>query len=173
MKKLGRIPDGRGWRVDGRVANTRDPKTSVGSDYVHAPVDHHTRLAYDEIHPDEKGASVARFLTRAAEHFASHGITRIERVISDNAFAYRHSAAFKTAVTDLGALQKFIKPHLLWRNGKVERFDRTLATEWAYPQPYTSNADRAAALAPWIEHYDTERIHTRDGMTPASHVSPT
>ncbi|WP_197332391.1 integrase core domain-containing protein, partial [Ralstonia solanacearum] len=111
----------------------------IGFDYVHAAVDDHTRLAYAEIHPDEKGATAAGFLTRAAAYFAGRGITRIERVITDNAFAYRHSTAFKNAVQDLGARQKFIRPHCPWQNGKVERFNRTLATEWAYRQPFTSN----------------------------------
>ena len=173
VKKLGRIPDGGGWRVHGRAANTRKRTTPVGFDYVHAAVDDHTRLAYAEIHPDEKGATAAGFLTRAAAHFATHGITRIERVISDNAFAYRRSTAFKTAVTDLGAQQRFIKPHCPWTNGKVERFNRTLATEWAYRQPFTSNTQRTAALAPWLQHYNTERIHTSHGTTPAARVTPT
>ena len=173
VKKLGRIPDGGGWRVHGREANTRDRKNPVGFDYVHAAVDDHSRLAYAEIHPDEKGATAAGFLTRAAAYFTSHGVTRIERVISDNAFAYRHSTAFKDAVAALGAKQKFIKPHCPWQNGKVERFNRTLATEWAYRQPFTSNQARADALAPWIEHYNTDRIHSSHGLTPAARVSPT
>jgi transposase InsO family protein len=109
------------------------------------PVDDHTRLAYAEIHPDEKGTTAAEFLIRAAAYFASHGITRIERVISDNAFAYRHSAAFQAAIGNLGARQKFIKPHCPWQNGKVERFNRTLAAEWAYREPFVSNQARADA----------------------------
>ncbi|MGY3263083.1 IS481 family transposase [Frigoribacterium sp. 2355] len=173
VKTLGRIPDGGGWRVHGRAANTRDRKTPVGFDYVHAPVVDHTRLAYAEIHADVKGATTAGFLTRAAARFAAHGITRIERVITDNAFAYRRSAAFKTAVADLGARQKFIRPHSPWQNGKVERLNRALATEWACRQPFTSNAARAGALAPWIEHYNTERIHTGHGTSPAARVTPT
>ncbi|MBF4609597.1 IS481 family transposase [Curtobacterium sp. VKM Ac-1393] len=173
VKKLGRIPDGGGWRVHGRGVNARDRRNPIGFDYVHAAVDDHSRLAYAEIHPDEKGATVAGFLTRAAAYFADHGVTRIERVISDNAFAYRHSAAFKDAVSALGARQKFIKPHCPWQNGKVERFNRTLATEWAYRQPFTSNQARADALAPWIEHYNNDRIHSSHGLTPAARVSPT
>jgi len=171
VKKLGRIPDGGGWRVHGRKEEVRG--RGIGFDYVHAAVDDHTRLAYAEIHPDEKGATAAGFLTRAATYFASHGITRIERVITDNAFAYRRSAAFPAAVAALGARQKFIKPHCPWQNGKVERFNRTLATEWAYRQPFTSNQHRHDALAPWIEHYNTGRIHSSHGLTPAARVSPT
>ncbi|AWG02360.1 transposase [Clavibacter michiganensis subsp. insidiosus] len=171
VKKLGRIPDGGGWRAHGRSEQVRG--RGIGCDYVHAVVDDHTRLAYAEIHPDEKGVTAAGFLTRAAAYFAEHGITRIERVLTDNAFAYRHSAAFQNAVTQLGARQKFIRPHCPWQNGKVERFNRTLATEWAYRQPFTSNQARTDALDPWIQHYNTERIHSSHGLTPAARVSPT
>ncbi|AWF98469.1 integrase [Clavibacter michiganensis subsp. insidiosus] len=171
VKKLGRIPDGGGWRAHGRSEQVRG--RGIGFDYVHAVVDDHTRLAYAEIHPDEKGVTAAGFLTRAAAYFAEHGITRIERVLTDNAFAYRHSAAFQNAVTQLGARQKFIRPHCPWQNGKVERFNRTLATEWAYRQPFTSNQARTDALDPWIQHYNTERIHSSHGLTPAARESPT
>jgi transposase InsO family protein len=176
VKKLGRIPDGGGWRITGgtiRNHQARIDKTPIGFDYVHSAVDDHSRMAYSEIHPDEKGATCAGFLTRAAAFFATVGITRIERVITDNAFAYRHSTAFKTAVAALGAQQRFIKPHCPWTNGKVERFNRTLQTEWAYRQPFTSNADRAAALAPWLEYYNHRRIHTGTGTTPAARASRT
>jgi transposase InsO family protein len=171
VKKLGRIPDGGGWRAHGRSEEVRG--RGIGYDYVHAAVDDHSRLAYAEIHPDERGVTAAAFLTRAAAYFSRHGITRIERVLSDNALAYRNSAAFKTAVAALGARQKFIKPHCPWQNCKVERFNRTLATEWAYRQPFISNQARADALAPWLEVYNTERIHSSHGLTPAARVSPT
>lgn len=171
VKKLGRIPNGGGWRVHGRKEEFRG--RGIGFDYVHAAVDDHTRLAYAEVHPDEKGTTAAGFLTRAAAYFAEHGIVRIERVISDNALAHRRSQPFKDAVARLGAHQKFIKPHCPWQNGKVERFNRTLAAEWAYRQPFTNNQARADALAPWIEHYNTGRIHSSHGLTPAARVSPT
>jgi transposase len=121
VKKLGRIPDGGGWRVHGKqVANIgRHRLPALGFDYVHAVVDDHTRLAYAEIHPDEKGITAAGVLLRAAAFFAAHGFA-IAEVISDNAFAYRHSNDFKAAVAALGARQRFIKPHCPWQNGKVE-----------------------------------------------------
>ena len=171
VKKLGRIPDGGGWRAHGRSEQVRG--RGIGFDYVHAVIDDHTRLAYIEIHPDEKGATAAGVLTRAAAFFAENGIPKIERILSDNAFAYRNSAAFKEAVAQLGAEQRFIKPHCPWTNGKVERLNRTLATEWAYSQVFTSNNDRTAALAPWLNYYNTERIHGGIGATPISRVSPT
>ena len=54
----------------------------------------------------------------------------------------------------LGAEQRFIKPHCPWTNGKVERFNRTLQTEWAYRQPFTSNTAphrRPCTLAPALQ----------------------
>jgi transposase InsO family protein len=174
VKKLGRIPDGGGWRALGREATpAHKRKTRIGFDYIHAVIDDHSRLAYAEIQPDEKGVTAAGVLERAAVFFAENGIPKIERVLSDNAFAYRNSTAFKDAVTRLGAEQRFIKPHCPWTNGKVERLNRTLATEWAYKRKYTSNEHRADALAPWLKFYNTERIHTGIGATPISRVSPT
>lgn len=171
VKKLGRIPDGGGWRAHGRSEQVRG--RGIGYDYVHVAIDDHTRLGYAEVLPDEKGTTAAGFLTRAAAYFTAHGIDRIERVITDNAFAYRNSAAFKQAVADLGASQRFIKPHCPWTNGKAERFNRTLQTEWAYRQIFSSSTHREEALAPWLEHYNTERIHTGIGTTPITRVSPT
>lgn len=175
VKKLGRIPDGGGWRGDPEQSrrNHTTPSAHVGFDYVHAVIDDHSRLAYAEIHNDEKGNTAAGVLLRAAAFFAASGIPRIERVLSDNAFAYRKSTAFKQAVANLGAEQRFIKPHCPWTNGKVERLNRTLQTEWAYRQIFTNNTERAAALAPWLNYYNTERIHTGIGATPLSRVSPT
>lgn len=171
VKKLGRIPEGGGWRAHGRSEQVK--RRGIGYDYVHVAIDDHTRIGYAEVLPDEKGATAAAFLTRAATYFAGHGIGRIERIITDNAFAYRNSHAFRQAVADLGAVQRFIKPHCPWTNGKAERFNRTLQTEWAYRQVFTSSNHRQAALAPWLEHYNTERIHTAIGTTPVTRVSPT
>ena len=174
VKKLARIPDGGGWRAHGRAAReaTYDRNTKIGYDYVHSLVDDHSRLAYSEVLPDEKGATCAAFLARAASHFADHGIDRIERVMTDNAWAYKYS--LREVCAALGARQKFIKPHCPWQNGKVERLNRTLATEWAYRQVFTSNAERSAALAPWIEHYNTRRRHSAlGGHSPISRLAPT
>ena len=174
VKKLGRIPDGGGWRALGRAARetTKDRTIKLGYDYVHSLVDDHSRLAYSEILADEKGATCAAFLDRAATYFADHGIGRIERVMADNAWAYRWS--LREVISALGAQQKFIKPHCPWQNVKVERLNRTLATEWAYRQVFTSNDERAAALAPWIEHYNTRRRHSAlGGLPPISRLAPT
>ena len=175
VKKLGRIPDGGGWRTHGRSAGdtAAHKKARIGFDYIHSLVDDHSRLAYSEIHPDEKGATCAAFLARAAAYFRDHGITRIERVMTDNHFSYRLSNDVHDVLTALGAKHVLIRPHCPWQNGKVERLNRTLQTEWAYRQVFTSNDQRTAALAPWIEHYNTQRYHSAIGGTPLSRVSPT
>ncbi|WP_433275352.1 IS481 family transposase [Pseudonocardia xinjiangensis] len=172
VKKIGRIPEGGGWRAHGRAARDRDRTRTIGFDFVHSLVDDHSRLAYSEVLPDEKGPTCAGFLHRAAGYFAHHGIGRIERVMTDNAWAYKYS--LREVIAALGARQVFIKPHCPWQNGKVERLNRTLQTEWAYRQVFTSNHDRTAALAPWIEHYNTRRRHSAlAGLPPISRLSPT
>ena len=131
MKNLGPVPDCGGWRADPEQSsrNHRSGRKGIGFDYVHAVIDDYSRLAYIEIHADEKGVTAAGVLIRVAEFCAKNGIPKIERILSDNAFAYRNSAAFKEAVASLGAEQRFIKPLRPWTNGKVERLNRTLATE--------------------------------------------
>ena len=138
----------------------------VGYDYVHCAVDDHTRLAYAEIHPDEKALTCAEFLRRAAAFFAAHGIARIERVMTDNAFAYRHSAAWREALADLGAQPRHIRPYRPQTNGKAERFNRTLLEEWAYARPFSSSSDRTAALPGWLHTYNHHRTHTALGGHP-------
>ena len=172
VKKVGRIPDGGGWRAHGRSEKVRG--RGVGYDFVHSLVDDYSRLAYSEILPDEKGSTCAGFLTRAAAYFADRGIDHIERVITDNHLSYRRSTDLAAAVADLGAKHKFIRPHCPWQNGKVERFNRTLQVEWAYRQVFLTNDARSAALAPWLEHYNTQRRHTAlAGLPPISRLSPT
>ena len=164
VKKLGRIPDGGGWRALGRGNDNKQRNRPIGYDYVHSVVDDHSRLAYSEILPDEKGATCAAFLERAITFFAGNGIDKIERLITDNAWAYRYS--LREVCAAHGIRQKFIKPHCPWQNGKVERFNRTLAREWAYRQPFTTNTERADALAPWLHTYNTERRHSALGGKP-------
>ena len=174
VKKIGKIPAGGGWRAHGRQMGrtSAQKKARIGYDYVHSVVDDHSRLAYSEILADEKGPTCSAFLLRAAGYFADHGIPTIERVMTDNALAYRYSLS--GAITELGARQIFIKPHCPWQNGKVERLNRTLQIEWAYRQVFQTNAERATALAPWLEYYNTRRRHTAlGGLPPISRLSPT
>jgi transposase InsO family protein len=173
VKKLGRIPDGGGWRAHGRASGSirRDRSTRVGFDYVHSVVDDHSRLAYSEVLSDEQGVTCAAFLERAIADFARHGIGRIERLITDNAWAYRYS--LRQVCEAHGISQRFIRPHCPWQNGKVERFNRTLQTEWAYRRAYVTNDARTEALDPWLEYYNTRRHHSAiGGRPPVSRLLP-
>lgn len=170
VKKLGRIPDGGGWRLHGR-GERPNRKRGLGYDYIHTVIDDHSRVAYAEIHAEEKGTTAAGVLERAIAFYASLGVT-VERVISDNALAYRHSAAFRQVIDAHAITRKSIKPHCPWTNGKVERLNRTLAAEWAYARPWTSNDDRAAALQDWLDHYNLDRRHLGiGGKTPIDRVN--
>ena len=175
VKKIGRIPPGGGWKAWGRQSGESAKKQRrVGYDYVHSAVDDHSRLAYSEILADEQGGTCASFLTRAATNFAQHGIGRIEQVMTDNHWSYTKSSTFAEVITSLNAEHLRIRPHCPWQNGKVERFNRTLQIEWAYRQVFTSNHQRSAALAPWLEYYNNRRRHTAlGGLPPISRLSPT
>jgi transposase InsO family protein len=175
VKKLGRLREGGGWRVHGRDSLTHrrgryGPR--VGFDYVHAAIDDHTRLAYAEIHPDETAATCAGFLRRAATAFSELGIARIERVMTDNALAYRRSRAWRQALAEIGAQARFTRRYRPQTNGKAERFNRTLLEEWAYQRPFASNTDRAQALPTWLHTYNHHRSHTAlGGRPPISRVN--
>lgn len=171
VKKIGRIPDGGGWRAWGRNQVTRSER--VGYDYVHSVVDDHSRLAYTEILTDETGDTCAGFMLRAAGRFAEHGI-EISEVMTDNAWCYTKSETFTAVLEMIGARHITIRPHCPWQNGKVERFNRTLQTEWAYRQVFTSNEQRSEALPGWLDHYNYTRRHSAlEGHPPISRVSPT
>ena len=104
VKKLGKIPDGGGWRADPAQsrANHRKSSQKVGFDYVHVAVDDHTRLAYAEVLPDEKGPTCAAFLANAAAFMAANGAP-VQEVMTDNALAYVRSADFAQVIAELGA----------------------------------------------------------------------
>lgn len=175
VKKLGRIPPGGGWKAHGRKmgSTAAKKKAKIGFDYIHSIVDDHTRLAYSEIHDDEKGETCAGFFERAIEFYKGHGIT-IERVMTNNHWSYKHTTRLAELIDGIGASHKFIRPHCPWQNGKVERFNRTLQTEWAYRQIYETNAARSAVLPDFLHRYNHQRQHHGlKGQTPISRLSPT
>ncbi len=102
VKKLGKVPDGGGWRYVGRqqgernrsatVARTGAPRNKhrdplIGTCYLHTVIDDHSRVAYVEAHDDETAATAAAVLQRAIAWFAERGVT-VQRVLSDNGGAY-------------------------------------------------------------------------------------
>ena len=167
VKKLGRIPDGGGWRIHGRRARP-NRKRGQGYSFLHTALDDHSRLAYSELLIDERKETAAAFWLRANTYFASCGIT-VRAVLTDNGNCYR-SFAFRDALA--GITHKRTRPYRPQTNGTVERFHRTLADEWAYARAYDSDAARAAAYPAWLHRYTPHRGHTAlGGRPPASRVT--
>jgi transposase InsO family protein len=174
VKKLGRIPDGGGWRAVGRAAGRRNSRASApsarGYGYIHSAVDDHSRLAYSEILTDEKAPTAVAFWQRAQAFFAAHGIT-VRRVLTDNGSCYR-SRAWRHALAQAGIVHKRTRPYRPRTNGKVERYQRTMLLEWAYARPYHNETARRRAFPRWQHIYNHHRPHTAlGGRPPISRVT--
>ena len=179
---------GPGHRVTGDRSQSlrgRSVKTRVGYDYAHAIVDDHSRLAYVELHDDQKAATVTRFVElhdderaatvtgfveRALVFFAEHGIVA-KRLMTDNAFAYVKNRSLRELLTDRGIRHLTTEPYRPRTNGKVERFHQTMTREWAHGLSYRSHHQRNQALPHWLDHYNTRRPHSSlGGQPPISRV---
>jgi transposase InsO family protein len=132
--------------------------------FVHVVLDDHSRLAYAEIHDDELGVTATAVLRRAVAWFADRGITT-RRVLTDNGGCYR-SRDWAAACTELGIAPKRTRPYRPQTNGKVERFNRTMTSEWAFAKLFTSETDRREAFPAWLHTYNHHRPHTGIGGHP-------
>jgi transposase InsO family protein len=178
VKKLGKIPDGGGHRVMDRAtayANKKRTTTEryrhgrpkIGYHYLHTALDDHSRLVYSELLPDELGQTAAAFWQRARAWLAGYGITTT-RVLTDNGSCYR-SQAFADALGPVTHTRT--RPYRPQTNGKIERFHRTLADEWAYTHPYRTDTQRCDAYPDWLHTYNHHRGHTAlGGLPPAARV---
>lgn len=172
VKKVGRIPDGGGHRVHGRgsdqhraAGRAKNAGAQRGYVYLHSMVDGYSRLAYTEHLEDEKANTTIGFYFRARAFFTAHGITRIVRVITDNGSNYR-AKDFTRVIAATASRHQFIRPYTPRHNGKVERYNRTLAAELLYARIWLSEADRAKAIERWNIHYNYHRDHTAIGDRP-------
>jgi len=179
VKKLGKIPDGGGWRMLGRVIgrhNKQAHATGVtnaygnpirGYHFLHTAIDGHSRLAYSELLTDERKETAAAFWTRANSWFTECGI-QVRKVLTDNGSCYR-SHTFADALGDIE--HRRTRPYRPQTNGKVERFHRTLADEWAYARLYRSDTERCEQFTSWLHTYNHHRGHTAlGGQPPATRV---
>ena len=158
-----------GHRVTGD-RSSQDRQHKDGVDIVHAIVDDHSRLAYAEIHSDERAATAVGFLRRALAFYEQHGISA-KRLMTDNAWAYTRSRAFRQLLDERQLKHLTTKPYRPRTNGKVERFHQTMAREWAYGLVYRSHHDRSRALPHWLQHYNHTRPHSSiGGLPPISRV---
>ena len=179
VKKLGKVPDGGGWRYVGRQQGDRNrcatavrtggPRNRhrnplIGTCYLHTVLDDHSRVAYVEAHDDETAATAAAVLRRAVAWFAERGVT-VRRVLTDNGSAYK-SRLWRDTCAELGITPKKTRPYRPQTNGKIERFHRTLAEGWAFKKFYNSESARLAALPAWVHQYNHHRPHSAIGKRP-------
>jgi transposase InsO family protein len=179
IKKLGKIPAGGGWRMVGRSIGNRNSQTHRGPGqhrnrrqvrgyhFLHSAIDAHSRLAYSELLADERKETAAAFWIRANAWFNECGFI-VRKVLTDNGSCYR-SFAFRDALGDIE--HRWTRPYRPQTNGKVERFHRTLADEWAYARLYRSDTERCEQFAIWLHTYNYHRGHTAlGGQPPATRV---
>jgi transposase InsO family protein len=173
VKKLGRVPDGGGWRYVGRVQGFKNRsatldkprskhyKPLIGTCYLHTVIDDHSRVAYVEAHDDETKETATAVLRNAVAWFAERGVN-VQRVLSDNGGCYR-SFLWRDTCAELGITPKRTRPYRPQTNGKIERFHRTLVEGWAFKKFYNSESARLAALPAWVHHYNHHRPHSAIG----------
>jgi transposase InsO family protein len=176
VKKLGKVPDGGGWRYVGRqqggrnrsatIERTGAPRSKhrdpvIGTCYLHTVIDDHSRVAYVEAHDDETKETATEVLRNAVAWFAERGVT-VRRVLSDNGSAYKSHLWHQTCA-ELDITPKKTRPYRPQTNGKIERFHRTLAEGWAFKKFYNSESARLAALPAWIHEYNHHRPHSAIG----------
>jgi transposase InsO family protein len=137
----------------------------AGYEYAHSILDDHSRLAYSELHPDQQATTVAAFTERALDWFTAHGITA-KRVMTDNAWAYTKSRRLARLLTQRDIKHLRTDAYRPQTNGKVERYQQTMAREWAYGLTYQSSHHRHKALPYWLQHYNHHRPHSAIGNRP-------
>lgn len=146
------------------MVNRRKKKAERGGYvYLHLAIDGCSRLACTEALPDEKATTAIGFLRRARAWFAAHGVTRIERIVTDNGSCYRADAFARSL---LGSRHQRITPYTPRHNGKVERCNRILVDEFLRARPWLSEQQRAEALKVWNVHYNYHRPHSALGNRP-------
>ena len=162
IKSFGSIERGGGRRAESHHPHYR----TVGWRHLHVAVDMASRLVFSEFRPTLGGRDAVGFLERATAFFDQHGI-RVERVLSDNGSAYK-SFVFRDACRAAGIRHTRTKVRHPWTNGRAERFIGTIQRECAYRDHFTSDAERALAIALFVPWYNTQRPHRAlKGLTPA------
>ncbi len=165
-KKLGRIV-----RPSHRVTGSRrDSVDGAGWEMLFVAIDDHARIAFTDIHPDEKAPNAVQFLRNAHAYYASL-VVRIQRLLTDNGAAFR-SRDFALACQALGIRHRFTRPYRPQTNGKAERFIQSALREWAYGFTYQNSSERTAALDFWNHHYNWHRPHQGiGGVSPMSRLN--
>ena len=167
IKKLAQIVRP-GHRISG---DRRDTVRGAGWQCAHMAIDDHSRVAFGEMLPDERGGTAAGFLVRTVRGLRRLGV-RIAAVMTDNGACYR-SKRFAATCRRLGIQQLFTRRYTPRTNGKAERFIKTALLEWAYVRLYRHSEERSRALTDWLHHYNWHRPHTAThGQAPITRIVP-
>ena len=148
-----------------RVRSGAERRERVGYQFAHSVIDDHSRVAFTELHPDERAVTITAFFERALAFFRELGIEP-RRVQTDNHFSYVKNGSLRELLDAEGISHHTIRPRTPRHNGKVERYQQTLKREWGLGQRYRSSGHRARALPHWLEHYNTTRRHSAIGNRP-------
>jgi transposase InsO family protein len=148
-----------------RSRNWMAAETRVGADFAHAIVDDHSRLAYVELHDDERAATVTAFVERALAWFEDQGITA-RRPMTDNAFSYVRNRSLRELLAARSIEHLRTQAYRPRTNGKVERLHQTMAREWGYGLAYRTHRHRNHALPHWLAYYNERRPHSPTGGPP-------
>lgn len=172
IKKLGRF-NKIGHRITGDRTGQGNQRSNgekgPGWEYVHVCIDDASRIAFSQIHPDEKAPSAVAFLKATIAYYASLGVT-VQRVMTDNGGCYI-SKTFRKACADLALKHIRTKPYTPRTNGKAERFIQTALREWAYATAFTNSDERKAELPFWLHRYNWHRPHgSLNAQTPISRL---
>jgi transposase InsO family protein len=153
IKRLSRF-----WRPGHRLTGSRELQSAgAGYQFLHVAIDDHARVAYCELHRDEKGLTAGRFLAHALRYYKRLGVS-IERILTDNGTGY-NSKRFRRACERLGIKHSRTRVRRPQTNGKAERFIKTALREWAYVRIYQDYRERAKELLPWLHRYNWHRPH--------------
>ena len=149
-----------GHRVTGdRSQHLRGRKveTLVGYDFAHAILDDHSRLAYVELHADERAPTITGFVERALAWFDHHGI-EAKRLMTDNAWTYARNRSLRELLASREIKVLARSPTAPRRMGEVERFHQTMGREWAYGMSYRSHRHRNKSPARYTGLSTTTRV---------------
>ncbi len=148
-----------------RTRSSTDRRERVGYEFAHSMIDDHSRVAFTELHQNERAETVTGFVERALAFYRTLGIDP-RRIQTDNHYSYTKNRSLRELLAAEQISHHTIKPRTPRHNGKVERYQQTLKREWGLGQRYRSSAHRAQALPHWTNHYNEQRRHSAIGNHP-------
>lgn len=133
-----------------------------GREYKISVIHLRTRMKYSEIHPTQTSAAIARVLAQAVTRLPPFHL-----VVTDNAMMFtmaytahpQRITAFERMAHQLGLRHWRIPRRAPWRNGFIERSNRTDNEECFHRQQFESSEERRYIHRLWEMSYNTRRPH--------------